>query len=376
MNLFCGPRGLVEVVMLSVLIVDDSLNQANTQHLAQLFSDVRSFADITVVSTREPLVTSACASWITAENLVDALAQGIAAAASKRALIVSSTLTFATGDISRMAAELETRSMLEHTVFEPSTGRSIIELPEMTSDTLVESMKHNSVWPFVCVATTRYALSSTHPSSCTSVGEYLAQTLVRSLSDGDVIRSSASVNPLITPADAARLTELSGAQLARCLHAAVDSLNIEELFAHHNWLSHSKESAAAAYHSLAALFIRFGDKTAATQCLECSQRLEDSPRYFALKGIMQTESGETLGAVANFVSSLQMYEERKANGNTSHYITFSPTDMDAVQSRLAQGLSALNSNDNSRAIEHFREAVFQFDPFFAQHGVERSNKIS
>lgn len=362
--------------MISALIVDDSLNQANTQLLARLFSDVGAFADITVVSTREQLEPTASASLVIADNIVDALAQGIAAAASKRTLIVSSALTFSTDDISRMAAELETRSMLEHTVFEPSTGRSILELPEMTPDTIIESMKHNSVWPFVCLATTRYALSATTPSGCTSVAEYLAQTLIRSLSDGDTVRSSTSVNPLMNPVDAARLTELSGAQLARCLHAAVDSLNIEELFPHHNWLSHSKESAAASYHSLAALFIRFGDKTAATQCLECSQRLDDSPRYFALKGIMQNESGETLGAVANFVSSLQMYEERTTNGSTSRYITFSPNDMEAVQTRLAQGLNALNSNDNSRAIEHFREAVFQFDPFFVQHGVERSNKNS
>jgi hypothetical protein len=361
--------------MISALIVDDSLNQAQTQALLQLFSDVRTFADISVISTREQLDAAADARWITSDNLVNALAEGISSASSKRVLIVSSSLSFATGDISRIAAELESRSVLEHTVYEPSIGKSIIELPEMTSDSIIESVKVNSVWPLVCVATTRYALSATQPACCTSVAEYIAQTLIRSLSDGDVIRSSQISNPLMNPADAARLTELSNTQLSRCLHAAVDSLNIEELFPHHDWLSFSKESAAAAYHSLAALFIRFGDENAASQCLECSQRLEDSPRYFALKGIMQNANGETLGAVANFVSSLQMYEERKAS-TASHYITFTPSDLEVVQTRLAQGLNALNDKDNARAIEHFREAVFNFDPFFSQHGVERTRKNS
>ena len=355
--------------MLSALIVDDSLNQASTQALLQLMSDVRTFADIAVVSTRQAIETNAEARWITGENLVDALAQGINSASSKRVLIVSSTLSFATGDISRMAAELETRSVLEHSVFEPACGSSILELPEMTPDSIIESLTHNSVWPLLCVATTRYALSATSPASCTSVTEYLAQTLLRSLSDGDTIRASQTVNPSVTPADAARLIELSPAQLSRCLHAAIDSLNIEELFPQHNWVSYSKESAATAYHSLAALFLRYGDQDAATQCLDCSQRLEDSPRYFALKGLLQQANGETLDAVAAFVSSLQMYEERKASA-TSHYITFTPTDLEAVQTRLAQGLNALNDKDNKRAVEHFSQAVFNFDPFFAQHGVE------
>ncbi len=362
--------------MLSALLIDDSLSQSPTQSLLQLLSDVRAFADIAVVSTREQIESGpADARWFTADNLVDALAQGINAASAKRVLIVSSTLSFGTGDISRIAAELETRSVLEHTVYEPVAGSSLVELPEMAADSIIESLKLNSVWPLLCVATTRYALSATSPASCTSVAEYLAQTLIRSLSDGDTIRVSATATPAVAPADAARLAQLANSQLGRCLLAAVDSLNIEELFPQHNWASFSKESAAAAYHSLAALFIRFGDQNSATQCLECSQRLEDSPRYFALKGILQSANGEVLGAVANLVSSLQMYEERKASSST-HYVTFTPTDLNTVQVRLAQGLNALNEKDNSRAIEHFSEAVFSFDPFYAQHGVGLSSKGS
>lgn len=361
--------------MLSALLVDDSLNQASTQALLQLISAGRTFADIAVVSTRAALSQSQDSRWITAENLVDALAQGINTASSQRVLIISSTLSLGASDIIKMATELEPRSVLEHTVYQPSIDGSVIELPEMAADTIVESLKHNSIWPLLCVATTRYALSATNPSGCTSVTEYIAQTLIRSLADGDTVTVSSTATPLMSAHDATRLTELPARQLGRCLHAAVDSLNIEELFPQHNWMSFGKESAAAAYHSLAALFLRFGDQNAAAQCLECSQRLEDSPRYFALKGLMQNVNGETLGAVASLVSSLQMYEERKA-GTSQHYITFSPSDLEIVETRLAQGLNALNDKDNERAIEHFSQAVFNFDSFFARHGVERLMKAS
>ena len=85
--------------MLSAIIVDDSLNQASTQALLQAVSDVRTFADIAVVSTRSSLADAQETRWITAENLVDALAQGINTASSKRVIIISSTLSFGTGDL-------------------------------------------------------------------------------------------------------------------------------------------------------------------------------------------------------------------------------------------------------------------------------------
>ena len=363
--------------MLSALIVDDSQTQASTQGLIQMLRAVKSCADITVISTRveaQPAASSTTpCNWITANNLIDGLAQAINAVSSKRVLIISSTLSFEANDLSRMAAELENSSVLEHTIYEPCAGRSILELPEMRSDSIVESLQNNSTWPMVCVATTRYALSATRPTTCASVAEYIAQTLILSLSDGDLIRSSRVANPAISSSDAARLTELSSEALARCLNCAVGTMNIEELFPRHNWLSYSKESAAASYHSLAALFLRFGDATAAAQCLQCSESLEESPRYFALKGLIQNSTGETLGAVANLVSSLQVYESRKVNDG-SHYLSFAPSNLELVNTYLADGLGALNDKDNSRAIALFSEAVFNFDPFYAQHGVEEAIK--
>jgi hypothetical protein len=146
-------------------------------------------------------------------------------------------------------------------------------------------------------------------------------------------------------------------------------MNIEELFPQHAWREFSKESAAAAYHTLAALFLRFGDADAATQSLQCSERLEESPRFFALLGLIQQSQGETLGAVANFVSSLQCYEARKKDDG-KHYLTFKPMDLELINSRLVDGLNALNKRDNDQALTHFSEAVFSFDSFYAQYGVQ------
>jgi hypothetical protein len=84
----------------------------------------------------------------------------------------------------------------------------------------------------------------------------------------------------------------------------------------------------------------------------CSERLEESPRYFALQGLIQHAQGKTLGAVANFVSSLQCYEARK-KADEGHYLTFTPGDLTMIKTRLAEGLDALNRRDNAKALASF-----------------------
>ena len=116
---------------------------------------------------------------------------------------------------------------------------------------------------------------------------------------------------------------LQSAETARLLRSIVNNCNIEDLFPNHDWTQHGQESAAAAYHSLAALFIKLQDTEAAMECLAFSDQLEDSPRSLALKGLIAIEKGETLAAVANMVSSLQQYESRKkrAFGTLSTFYT-------------------------------------------------------
>jgi hypothetical protein len=103
--------------------------------------------------------------------------------------------------------------------------------------------------------------------------------------------------------------------------------------------------------------------------LKLSDQLEDSPRSLALKGIIAFDRGETLGAVANLVSSLQQYELRKKSDG-SHYLSFAPNNLERINSNLNAGLQALNKRNNEAALEHFAEAVNDFDTFYTEHGVK------
>jgi hypothetical protein len=239
----------------------------------------------------------------------------------------------------------------------------------MSPDGIIGSLANFEHWPLLCMATTRVTLSELKESSASNYTELLAQALIVSMGDGDDIRVSSSITPFISNAMSDEISKLSPNSRANLLRATVEAMNIEELFPQHAWREFSKESAAAAYHTLAALFLRFGDADAATQSLQCSERLEESPRFFALLGLIQQSQGETLGAVANFVSSLQCYEARKKDDG-KHYLTFKPMDLELINSRLVDGLNALNKRDNDQALTHFSEAVFSFDSFYAQYGVQ------
>ena len=47
----------------------------------------------------------------------------------------------------------------------------------------------------------------------------------------------------------------------------------------------------------------------------------------------------------------------------------------AAVPRVVDGLEALNKRENDRALTHFSEAVFNFDPFYAEYGVQSLTKI-
>ena len=150
---------------------------------------------------------------------------------------------------------------------------------------------------------------------------------------------------------------------AEALKAFTAIIPIEELFPNHAWETFQAESLAACYHVLAAYFIKLGDLESAEDCLQQSEPLEASPRTLALRALISQRHGETLGAVANMVSSLQQYEQRK-NPTTAHYVSFQPKDIEVVNVNLKDGLEALNRKDNAEAFNKFSEAVFNFDGFF------------
>jgi hypothetical protein len=354
--------------MYTAIVIDETGTQSAIQDTAQLLNDVNTFADIIVVSTKARPESFSLGLWVSAETLVEGFAQATTMAASKRVLVVSSSLMFDTTDLSKLTAELEKCGVLEHIVVAPSVNGLPVEIPEICSDTIVQALNRNDSWPLLCVATSRYALSALRPGDAESVSEMIVQSLIRATAEGDTITLSKCISPLVTKASLSMTSTLTSAAKARCLRAAVDAMNVEELFPQHNWVSYSKESAAAAYHSLAAMFLRFDDPSSAADCLACSEQLEESPRYFALQGLIQQAQGETLSAVANLVSSLQCYEARKSNDG-KHYLSFSPGNLEILKTRLAEGLDALNKRDNARALESFSEAVFNFDSFYADHGV-------
>ena len=241
-----------------------------------------------------------------------------------------------------------------------------IDGSSLSTDQLVNETSSKQLWPIIAISAPKAFLQSRSSRDFSSAREYMVQMICEAIGEGYSIEQVAS-SPL-SPESASACT-LSSSEQARSLAAIINSCNIEELFPNHAWKEHEEESAAASFHSLAATFIRLGDGTSAMQCLAWSDRLEDSPRSLALKALIAREQGETLGAVANMVSSLQQYEQRKKNEDNKHYLTFNPDNLDEINKMLSAGLDALNNRDNDRAYGHFAEAVYKFDPFYSQHGV-------
>jgi hypothetical protein len=194
--------------------------------------------------------------------------------------------------------------------------------------------------------------------------ELLAHLFLKALADGYTFTnfiSAKSEGSLITVTDFEK---------AGLLEDVVNNINIEELYPDHKWKEYENESAAASYQSLAANFIRLGDCQRAQDCLNISDQLEESPRAMALRAMIAHARGETLGAVAGLVTSLQHYEVRKRNEDGTHYLNFKPNDLENINTRLQRGLSALNNRDNETALRQFAMAVYNFDSFYSENGIK------
>lgn len=230
--------------------------------------------------------------------------------------------------------------------------------------TLISSINRNANWPLAFIA---FGAEVAIPSlpQCRNAAELMALLTVQAVASGAAIQQREVVPT--TEADSPMLSFETCSMLLQC---AVDSCNIEELFPFHPWDRFERESAAACYHTIAAMFVRFGNTDAALDAIALSDEFEDSPRSLALKGMIAKLRGETLGAVANMVSSLQQYELRKTP-SAEHYLSFrpEPSKLEAINSTLRAGLSALNKRDNETALSHFTEAVTSFDPFFLEFGI-------
>ena len=319
--------------------------------------------------------TAPAASWPAGIDFISSaanpLGRCLAAAlehiASETVVILDAGLAPQREDLSRIISEIRESGRSGLTYLPLSAGENIIDIADLALDNLAYEVCAASSVPALCWAVPRNLLTSARVLEAENGPELFLLATVAVLAAAESI-TCLPEPALITARQAERLRPAPQA-CARALRMVVDSCNIEELFPNHAWLEHEQESAAAAYHTLAALFLRLEDRESALECLELGDRLEDSPRSLALKGLIAFERGEDLAAVANMVSSLQQYERRKKDAG--HYISFKPMDIEQINCKLNLGLKALNSRDNSGAAAHFAAAVFNFDPFFRDFGIDR-----
>lgn len=355
--------------MLSVLITDEAGRKDWIEQALDTMSRISSIAEIIVLSDEAPATSAPTVQWIdTSRSAVDAMKSAMSIIASKRVVIVNSSINADHATWAAFMSECETAPQTRQLIAPIASSSEIAQFKIPSGEALIQHISKNPIWPVMAVGTTRAALNQALGHTQNSINEVVCAALILAASEGNDVSPASST--LATRGDSLinALFTFDNATYGRLLKITADSFNIEELFPNHAWREFSKESAAAAYHSLAALFLRFGDVESANQCLACSESLEESPRYFALKGLIQRERGETLGAVANMVSSLQCYESRKRNDG-NHYLSFKPDNLEMINSRLVDGLEALNKRDNIKALENFAEAVFQFDPFYTELGV-------
>jgi len=266
--------------------------------------------------------------------------------------------------IQGMFSQLPSVNTVGMTLFSIVTPDEGDRLPALRADTLITALATQRSWPIAAICCDTASLREfgvVESQSMRGLSMKLASHAVgAAIPVDEIVVLSASAPTMFNAA--------TDSERAAALQVAISAANIEDLFPNHAWRIHQEESAAACYHSLAALFIRFGDIETANQCIALSDNFEDSPRSLALKGVIARLRGEALGAVANMVASLQQYELRKT-ASERHYLSFTPSNLETINSELRAGLQALNKKDNESALSHFSEAVYNFDPFYAQWGV-------
>ncbi|MCB0317563.1 MAG: hypothetical protein KDD56_02315 [Bdellovibrionales bacterium] len=283
------------------------------------------------------------------------LSKAISRASGKQIMIIDANAEFSSEDLQSMKDSSQEDEVTVAGNSNPINGQSISSL---SIDMIVEAALSDSEWPISAFCSSKRFFESLVNSNQSSASSLLVSAMAYAINEGIKINA-------INAGSSSILNEAEKAQL---LEFIVNNSNIEDLFPNHAWKQHGEESAAACYHTLAAHFLKLNKIDSALECLTFSDRLEDSPRSLALKALIAAEKGETLGAVANMVSSLQEYEKRKIESE-SHYLNFIPADLDIINKSLNAGLEALNKRDNETALEHFSNAVFNFDPFYKNCGV-------
>lgn len=355
--------------MITVIVVENGASQSSLQKTVGAVASSPS-DDIIVIGTRPEDIVGEHITFITPSggSMSELLASAAGRARHNRILFVDARSRIDSRQI--IALMNSTNGRLGAIAYAPlEISGDCLSLPELSADSVVATIATQDRWPALFVTMkSSFAEKCLRDSSGASLLDILAEAMIRAAVEGEHVERLNSQVEVSSFDVSSGLCELSREMRAKLLRWAIQNCNIEDLFPNHAWREHEEESAAACYHTLAALFIRFGDTSSALECLELSDQLEDSPRSLALKGIIALDRGETLGAVANLVSSLQQYELRKKSDG-AHYLSFTPINLERISSNLNAGLQALNKRNNEEAVEHFAEAVYDFDTFYSEYGV-------
>ncbi len=358
--------------MASIIVIE---NDASPSQLSKAIESAKSITDdvIVVGDNRSQLELSGC-SLInrSTHTSLSAAIRSAARQARNAAIVIADARATSFSALKRFndSATLNASAQLE--LASADIGGELVQLPLLCQENIVAIVGLYPQLPLQVYRAQRELIESLDGDFATGMSFGLA-LLIKAISDNREISYQEESLRVESKSNLKDVVFISDAERAHALSLAVALNNIEDLFPRHAWNEHREESAAAAYHSLAALFVRLGDTQSADDCLQLSDSLEDSPRSLALKGLIANSKGEVLGAVANLVSSLQQYETRKRN-NGQHYLTFLPKDIENINSKLLAGLEALNKRENSTAFNHFAEAIFNFDDFYSTYGVDKINK--
>jgi tetratricopeptide (TPR) repeat protein len=348
--------------MASIIYILSSSSNKISDDLLQTLNDIAT-SNVTIIAESSTDLGNSKASLVPydQDDLSISIREALRQANSDNVVIISESSTLlvpALRNLMNKADNLEDSSL----IYAPTTNDENSEdYTTASSSSILSLITYQSDWSISAVACKKSLAQSALNNKTQSAIEVIARLIISATCQGVTITTN---DPICNSISA---STLSKSALARSLSLLSENSTIEELFPEHQWDKYSEESAAAAYHSLAALFIKLGDNQSAIDCVRLSEQFEESPRSWALKGLIASNKGETLGAVANLVSSLQQYEERKKSN--SHYLVFEPNDLEVINSSLASGLEALNKRDNETALDFFAQAVFNFDNFYSRYGL-------
>jgi tetratricopeptide (TPR) repeat protein len=273
-------------------------------------------------------------------------------------------------DLNSFSKEEEVESAV--TLLAKAPPLSFLELPtslpsiwnDLTPNRILDVLKHPCSFPFAAYSFTGNDVKNISEEALYNyrvVGMLLrAKTASDSPSGSSLLSHSLKIR--------SEEEELSPFEKSLLLTDLLKKANIEDFFTSVSWHIDPLKQAAACYTEISTIFLTFNDSASALECLNLAESFGEAPRMGALRGIIAVLEGQTLTAVANMVSSLQHYEEQPKDTSQN---SLTPEVEKSITHDLKFGLKALNRRDNKKALEHFARALYNYDDYYSQMGLDR-----